>query len=203
MASPSPSPSPLPTLFLTEAILKVIGGSIFFFNPTFVLKKHITASPPYATSPAALTMIRLLGTQTIAFSIPLFLASRGDKDSVRSRMIVYWALLAREGCLGAGALVMAFEGLGLGWWGRKGEGKVKVEEIGKSKRRDDGEGREAGKVVKDGLAGESRGRGRGREEDEVLERRKLRRAMWIWVAELAPFVVGRLWIMRYRPEWFE
>ncbi|KAF2658644.1 hypothetical protein K491DRAFT_713358 [Lophiostoma macrostomum CBS 122681] len=170
-------PSPLPTLFLTEAVLKIIGGSIFFFSPATILKN--LASPPYA--PSSVSLIRSLGTQTIAFSIPLFLASRSDAVSVRSRRLVYWTMLAREGVLGLGLGWQILEG----WWGERCLGV--------------GDGDEDAKALEEGLVGESRVRA----EDEGLGSRKLRRGMWIWIAELVPFVVGRLWVLGWRGEWFE
>ncbi|KAJ4305885.1 hypothetical protein N0V90_001418 [Kalmusia sp. IMI 367209] len=66
---------PLRTLFLTEAILKVIGGTIFLFAPSTILKN--LSFPPY--SMLSTSLIRNLGTQTLAFSIPLFLAARTDR----------------------------------------------------------------------------------------------------------------------------
>ncbi|KAF2251251.1 hypothetical protein BU26DRAFT_563193 [Trematosphaeria pertusa] len=100
---PPSTRSPLPTLLLTEAVLKLLGGAIFFLSPTSVLKN--LASQPY--SPASLSLIRSLGTQTIAFSVPLFLSARSDAKSVGSRRIVYWGLLAREGVLALGYVLLS------------------------------------------------------------------------------------------------
>jgi hypothetical protein len=43
---------------------------------------------------------------------------------------------------------------------------------------------------------------RAEEADKVSEEKKLRRGLWLWIAELAPFVVARLWILTQREEWF-
>ncbi|ORY01826.1 hypothetical protein BCR34DRAFT_574610 [Clohesyomyces aquaticus] len=172
------TPSPLPPLLLTEAILKLIGGSIFFISPTTILKN--LHSPPYPLS--SISLIQSLGTQTIAFSIPLFLAARADSASVKSRRIVYWAVLGREGLLGAGLLAQ----IGWSWVGEWKRGK---------ERSGDGEF----KALEEGRAAEKR----WGVEDENLAATILRRGLWMWVAELVPFVVGRMWILRYRREWFD
>lgn len=93
---------------------------------------------------------------------------------------MYWTVLAREGFLAAGLLGQ----IARSWCfeGRKG----------------DGGGKDA-KALEEGL-GVVR---RAEEEDEELAGRKLRRGLWLWVAELAPFIVGRLWILQRRREWFE
>lgn len=41
-----------------------------------------------------------------------------------------------------------------------------------------------------------------RDESKEKEERRLRRGMWLWVAELVPFIVGRAWVLGARPEWF-
>jgi hypothetical protein len=43
---------------------------------------------------------------------------------------------------------------------------------------------------------------RGGEEDRMVEGGGLRRGLWLWVAELVPFVLGRMWILGTRPAWF-
>ncbi|KAH7132209.1 hypothetical protein B0J11DRAFT_521084 [Dendryphion nanum] len=154
-----PIPTPLPFLFRTEAILKVLGGVIFLLSPATILQNLQTA-PHHPTS---LSLIRSLGTQTLAFSIPLFLAARNDATSVRSRRIVYLAVLGREGLLA-------------------------VENVD-----------EDDKALEEGY-GLVR---RAKEEDEGFANRKLRRGLWLWVAELVPFIIGRVWILRSRSEWFE
>ncbi|PSN66222.1 hypothetical protein BS50DRAFT_635367 [Corynespora cassiicola Philippines] len=166
------SPSPLRTLFLTEAVLKVLGGTFFFLSPATILGD--LAQPPY--SAATLTLMRNLGTQTLAFSVPLFLAARRDPDSVRCRKLVYWALLGREGFLGLGLLWQ----IGKGWWGERRKVREAEEERGIEE-----------------------GRGKGVVGREVEEGKFLRTGLWIWVAELAPFVLGRVWVLGYRERWFE
>ncbi|KAF2490810.1 hypothetical protein BU16DRAFT_621511 [Lophium mytilinum] len=143
-----PSSSPLPTLFLTEALLKVAGGAYFLLSPSTIL--GLTSVPPFPAS--SLTLIQHLGSQTLAFSIPLFLASRNTPQAIASRRIVYWAVLAREGFLMTTLLwqIWKFEG--------------------------GGEGRREGEFTREGL--------------------------WRWVAELAPFVVGRVAVLGWRGEWF-
>lgn len=94
MASKQP-PSPLHSLFLTEAILKVLGGATFILFPSAISKN--LAAPPYTT--LSTSLIRSLGTQTIAFSIPLFLAARSGTLGKEGRRSVYWTVLAREGFL--------------------------------------------------------------------------------------------------------
>lgn len=165
------SPSPLATLFLTEAILKVIGGSIFFISPSTILKN--LQSPPYP--PISLCLIRSLGTQTIAFSIPLFLAARSEGKSKR---IVYWTLLGREGLLGLGLLAQV-------GWSYFSEWREQHEEVDV-------------KALEEGFAAEKR----GQKEDEQLEVLKLRKGIWLWTAELVPFIVGRIWILKQREAWF-
>ncbi|KAF2809434.1 uncharacterized protein BDZ99DRAFT_28486 [Mytilinidion resinicola] len=140
-----PPPSPLPSLFLAEALLKVAGGAYFLLSPTTILT--LTSTPPFPAS--ARMLIQHLGSQTLAFSVPLFLAARSTPRAVASRRIVYWAVLAREGFL-MGTLLWQI-------WGFDG-------------------GRE-GEFTREGL--------------------------WRWVAELAPFVVGRVWVLGWRGEWFE
>jgi len=191
-----PSNSPLPALFKTEGILKVLGGSVFLFSPTLILQ-NLTSSP-YPSS--SLSLVQTVGTQTLAFSIPLFLASRADIASVKSRKIVYYALLAREGFLGLGLLGQ----LGMSYareWRRSGNKpgpkrstKERLLALARKPASDE--------FIMPG--------GWGAEEDSedmkvLLEREaqeRLRRGLWLWVAELVPFVVGRLWILSYRENWF-
>lgn len=169
----SPNTSRLRTLFLTEAFLKLLGGAIFILSHTTILKK--LAFPPYDS--LSVSLIRNLGTQTIAFSIPLFLAARRDAVSVGSRRIVYWTLLAREGCLMVGILGQ------MGWAWLQGDGD------------EDGVDR----AVEEGLVQKQR----DEVEDRGLQRHRLAKGMAWWVAELLPFVVGRLWVLGSRRTWFE
>lgn len=168
--------SPLRALFFTEAFLKVVGGTIFILSPSTILKNLI--SPPYP--PISELLIRSLGTQTLAFSIPLFLAARNEKISVQSRRIVYWALLARESFLAVGLLGQL--------------GASYLEEWNKDK---EDEGVRV-RALEEGLAVELS----QDEQVKVGDVEKLRRGMWIWVAELVPFVVGRLWVLQKRDQWF-
>lgn len=171
---PPPRTSPLPTLFLTEATLKLISAAIFIASPPTILKHLVPA--PY--SPLSTSLIRAFGTQTLAFSVPLFLAARGGGKE--TRRIVYVAMLAREGFLAVG---LVGEMVGLWARGRKG-----------------GEG-DGGKerAVEEGRVGEERAM--GEEEDE--RRGVLIRGLGLWVAELVPFVFGRVWVLGWRGEWFE
>lgn len=164
--------SPLRTLLLTEGILKLISGTIFILSPSTILKN--LTSTPY--SPVSTSLIRAFGTQTLAFTIPLLLAARGDTRSLGSRKIVYWACLAREGFLTVGLLgsMLALR------WERTG-------------RELNERAAEEGRVTEK----------RGREEDEAEGKRKLLHGMWLWVAELVPFVVGRACILGWRSDWFE
>lgn len=170
---------PLQNLFLVEAVLKVMGGSIFFFSPTTILK-NLTSAPFSATS---ISLIRSLGTQTVAFSIPLFLVSWniGRLGSRSSRKLVYWTLLAREGFLALGILAQI--------------AASHFKEL--SRRGETSEGADAA-ALEEGLVKDRR----GEEEDALVEERRLRKGLWYWVAELMPFVVGRLWILRRREDWF-
>lgn len=169
----SPNPSPLRTLFLTEAFLKLLGGAIFISSPSTILK-NLTITPHDSVSKS---LIRNLGTQTVAFSVPLFLAARQDAGSVGSRRIVYWTLFAREGCLMVGILGQ------LGWAWLQGD-------------RDENE---VARAVEEGLVQKKR----DEVEDRELEKRKLAVGMAWWVVELLPFVVGRLWVLSSRRRWFE
>jgi hypothetical protein len=148
-----PSTSPVPTLFLTEALLKVAGGLYFLLSPSTILS--LTSTPPFPAS--SLSLIQHLGSQTIAFSIPLFLAARNTPQAVASRRIVYWAVLGREGLLMATLLWQI--------WGFRGDGE-----------------------------GKKRGHGEGGFTEKGL---------WRWVGELAPFVVGRAWVLGWRGSWLE
>lgn len=136
--------SPLRRLFLIEGVLKVLGGLSFLVLPEYYLTQAlpITGVPPIA--PSSITLFQSIGSQTIAFSIPLFLASRQTPEAIASRRIVYWALLARESFLFASILLQ--------------------------------EGDQEGGFT--------------------------RAALRSWLFELAPFVVGRIWILWMKKEWF-
>ena len=95
---------------------------------------------------------------------------------------MYWAVLAREGFLAAGLL-----------------GQIAWSYVGRERMDDLKRGNEDVKELEEGLGSVRR----GKEEDEELSRRKLRVGLWVWMAELAPFVVGRLWILKMRGEWFD
>lgn len=201
-SSPTPSipipvsNSPLPKLFITEAILKVLGGSLFFFSPSLILKN--LASPPYPAS--SLSLIQSLGTQTLAFSIPLFLAARTDATSVKSRRIVYCALLAREGFLGLGLLGQLGVSYAREWWrgsNQPGPRRTKKERLMALAR---AQPTNAGYVMPGGWEEE------GEDMKVLMEREeaeRLRRGLWLWVAELVPFVVGRVWILSSKGQWFD
>ena len=172
----SNSLSPLRNLFLTEAILKVLGGASFILFPTTILKNLV--APPHTQ--ISILLIRSLGTQTIAFSVPLFLAVRSWGGlSKEARRLVYWTLLAREGFLMCGFLgaigTIGFSGRGSG--SDKDSAERELEE---------------GKARDLRIAA----------EDEVVQQRRLRKGLWLWVAELVPFVVGRVWILTQKEEWF-
>ena len=166
--------SSLRTLFLTEGVLKVIGGAIFVFSPSSVLKS-LTFAPYSVTSEA---LVRNFGTQTLAFSIPLFLAARSDTASVKSRKLVYWTLLAREGLLALGLLAQ----IGASYVRQRFETANEEVDIG---------------AIEEGRAGTVR----ELREDKMVGSTKLKGGMWLWVAELTPFVVGRLWILT-KSDWF-
>lgn len=176
MASPTVQHSPLRTLFFAEAVLKLIGGAIFIISPTTILK-NLTLSP---YSSISTTLVRSLGTQTLAFSIPLFLAARKDRASAGSRRVVYWALLAREGFLMAGLVGQAGA---LYLWGDQPSGKESADP----------------RAVEEGLAREEL----SVVEDRKLEQRILTQGIRLWVAELVPFVAARMWVLGWRQNWFE
>jgi hypothetical protein len=171
MSSPTP-PSSLRTLFLAEAILKVFGGAIFIIFPSGILR-NLTV-PPY--NPLCTLLVRCLGTQTIAFSVPLFLGARSDTLSREARKMVYWSVLAREGFLIVGLL----GGAAGGWFG------------GSRKRLEMERSLEEGKMREVRID----------EEDMAVEESRLRRGVCFWVAELVPFVAGRVWILTQKKEWF-
>ncbi|KAF2710185.1 hypothetical protein K504DRAFT_501457 [Pleomassaria siparia CBS 279.74] len=195
------SNSPLPKLFIAEGILKVLGGSIFFFSPTLILKN--LAAPPYNAS--SLSLIQSMGTQTLAFSIPLFLAARGDFASAKSRKIVYCALLAREGFLGLGLLGQLGLSYAKEWWRGGFVGSAEAGPRRTTKERLMALARSApstGDFVMPGGWEEEEG-----EDVKVLlereEQERLRCGLWLWVAELAPFVIGRAWILSSKGSWFD
>ncbi|KAF2644010.1 hypothetical protein P280DRAFT_504901 [Massarina eburnea CBS 473.64] len=168
---PTPS-SPLPPLFQTEAILKLLSGATFLLLPTTILKNLTTA--PYPAPSVAL--VRIFGSQTLAFSIPLFLAAR---EGAEARRLVYWTLLAREGFLGA-----ALVGQLVGSYGGEGEGGR--------------EGEERDRLLEEGSLG-----GRDGEEDRRVGVGRLRCGVWGWmVVEVVPFVLGRGWVLGWKGDWF-
>ncbi|KAF1951197.1 hypothetical protein CC80DRAFT_539095 [Byssothecium circinans] len=176
---PPPPPSPLPTLFLTEAVLKVLAGATFLLFPTSILQNL----SPEPFSPSSLALVRSFGTQTIAFGIPLFLTARADAGT---RRLVYATLLAREGFLAVGLLGQVaglYFGVGREGGGSGGEGEVE----GQRER-----------LLEEGRV--------GKERDGVEDRRvgeeMLRRGLGVWVVEVLPFVVGRVWVLGWRGEWF-
>jgi hypothetical protein len=167
--------SPLSTLFPIEGILKIIGGSIFILYPSTILKN--LQEPPYPAT--SLSLIRSLGTQTIAFSIPLFLAAKSRQPSVKRG--VYLTLLGREGLLALGLFAQ------IGWsfvaerYARKG-----------------GPGDDEIAALEEGNALEIK----GRRDDQQAATQKWRRGSWFWIAELVPFIMGRIWILTRRDIWF-
>jgi hypothetical protein len=195
---------------ITEGILKILGGSLFFVSPVLILKNlvspSIAAAAPSPYPASSLSLIQSLGTQTIAFSIPLFLAARSDANSVKSRKIVYLSLLARESFLGLGLLGQLGFSYGKEWWkygfkpspnvsgGKPSTRKERLMALARAKPTSGGyvmpggweeEGEDV-RIVKE------------REEQE-----KLRYGLWLWMAELVPFVLGRVWILKYKPGWFD
>lgn len=136
------SPSPLGRLFLIEGVLKVLGGLSFLVLPEYYLTKALPITPPI--TPSSMSLFQNIGSQTLAFSVPLFLASRETPEAVASRRIVYWAILARETFLAVSILL------------QKG----------------------------DQQGGFTQG------------------ALRSWFLELAPFVIGRIWILLRKKEWF-
>jgi hypothetical protein len=204
------SNSPLPKLMITEGILKVLGGSLFFVSPVLILKNLVSPSiAPATPSPypaSSLSLIQSLGTQTLAFSIPLFLAARSDSSSVKSRKIVYLSLLARESFLGLGLIGQLGFSYAKEWWrhgfkpspsvagGRTSTRKERLMALARAKPTS------GGYVMPGGWEEE------GEDVKVVTEREeqeKLRYGLWLWVAELMPFVVGRIWILKYKPGWFD
>ncbi|KAF2014820.1 hypothetical protein BU24DRAFT_423736 [Aaosphaeria arxii CBS 175.79] len=171
------SGNPLPLLLLSEGVLKVIGGSVFLFSPTTILK-NLQSAPCTATS---ISLIRNLGTQTLAFSIPLFLAARNDVVSIKSRRLVYWTLLGREGLLALGLL-------GQIGWSHVGQWKSPVDKGAEERER----------LLEEGLGYDLK----GRDEDVRWDERVLRKGLLLWVAELTPFILGRIWILTMKKDWF-
>lgn len=159
-------------MFLAEAILKALGGAIFILFPTTIL--HNLSNLPF--SPVSVSLVKSLGTQTITFSIPLFLASRSRSLDSEARKLVYWSVLAREGFLLAGLLGQILE-LQIGWV----DSSMDIE-----RRLEEGREMEA----------------RSEKENMAEAMGKLRKGLWFWIAELVPFVVGRVWILKWRSEWF-
>jgi len=139
MTSPE---SPLSMIFLVEGILKVLGGLAFLVLPKFCLTNALMINPPLTAS--SITLFQGIGSQTLAFSVPLLLASRNTPQAVASRRIVYWSIFARESFP---LLSLLFQ-----------------------------EGDQQGGFTTGALRG--------------------------WYAELTPFVVGRLWILLGKKEWF-
>ncbi|KAF2123114.1 hypothetical protein BDV96DRAFT_561984 [Lophiotrema nucula] len=182
MTTPPSSPSPLPTLLLTEALLKLLGGTLFLLSPATILKNLM--QPPYPDP--SLSLIRSLGTQTLAFSVPLFLASTRRFRGPGVRRVVYWTLLAREGILAAGLLGQIVY--------------LRYQEWCATREPESGVGKDVDvKALEEGRAGETAREARDRRE----ERKILKRGLWLWVAELVPFVVGRIWILEMKPGWFD
>lgn len=136
------NPSPLGRLFFIEGILKVLGGLSFLVLPEYYLTKALPIIAPI--TPSSISLFQSIGSQTLAFSVPLFLASRETPDAVASRRIVYWMMLARESFLAASILL------------QKGD--------------------QAGGFTRGALRS------------------------WLW--ELSPFVIGRIWILLRKKEWF-
>ncbi|KAI1389160.1 uncharacterized protein F4822DRAFT_271141 [Hypoxylon trugodes] len=87
--------SPMRSLFLTEGVLKLIGGSIFMISPQTPLSVAVGAPIP----PSALLLTRLLGTQTFTLGLSMLLASSRTPKAVPSRRIVYWTIFARDATL--------------------------------------------------------------------------------------------------------
>ncbi|KAJ3820485.1 hypothetical protein F5880DRAFT_1587945 [Lentinula raphanica] len=81
-------------LFLVEGILKILSGLSFLLLPNYYLIKALPVVPPLTDSSVAL--FRSIGSQTLAFSIPLLLASRETPTAMASRRIVYWTMFSRE-----------------------------------------------------------------------------------------------------------
>ncbi|KAK7185132.1 hypothetical protein DPSP01_000753 [Paraphaeosphaeria sporulosa] len=178
MPPPTRSPSsPMRTLLLTEATLKLLSGTLFLVSPSAVLAR--LSPPPHTRVPTLL--IRLLGTQTLAFAVPLFLAAGADMSGP-TRRVVYWACLARETFLAVG-LVGMMARLYLDEGGRGEGGWEGVDE----------------RSVEEGMAGEKR----GMVDDARAEGWVLFKGMGWWVGELVPFVVGRAWVLGWRGAWFD
>ncbi|PVI04689.1 hypothetical protein DM02DRAFT_668889 [Periconia macrospinosa] len=174
-------PIPLTTLFLTEGTLKLISGFTFILSPHSILKNLYPSSPSPSQHPSyppvSVALTRIFGSQTIAFSIPLFFAARADK---RIKKLVYLTMLAREGCLAAillGQLTIGY------FWEGKGEGVGTVEG--------------GDRILEEGRVGEVKGEGVRREMESVA----LRRGLWVWLAEVAPFVVARVAVLGWG-SWF-
>lgn len=99
---------------------------------------------------------------------------------------MYWAMLGREGVLAVALLAKIGWGYYLEWMGEVGD-RIGV-----------GNG-ERERLLEEGVMRDFT----GEEEDKKIERRILRRGLWLWFAELAPFVVARIWILSAKREWFE
>ncbi|KAI0879952.1 uncharacterized protein GGS22DRAFT_101828 [Annulohypoxylon maeteangense] len=89
------STSPLRFLFLTEGVMKLMGGLVFVVSPQTPLSVAVAAPIP----PSARLLARLLGTQTFTLGISMLLASTKTPKAVSSRRIVYWTVFARDATL--------------------------------------------------------------------------------------------------------
>ncbi|OTA96287.1 hypothetical protein M434DRAFT_392949 [Hypoxylon sp. CO27-5] len=87
--------SPLRLLFLTEGVMKLLGGMVFIVSPQTPLAVAVAAPIP----PAALLLTRLLGTQTLTLGISMLLASAKTPKAESSRRVVYWTVFARDATL--------------------------------------------------------------------------------------------------------
>lgn len=100
--------------------------------------------------------------------------------------MVYWTLLGREGLLALGLLAQIGWSHFLDWRARKNG----VEEEDREKE---------SRLLEEGFGAERRARA----EDENRAVKILRKGMWLWVVELVPFIVGRVWLLQRKGQWFE